>query len=113
MRASQPEYAPAGDQVEISSALLDTAVSVTVAGEVHNSNGDQFECRERDQRGSAVMVRYGEDDQSPGPELPPKGAPPPANEPPLLSTLVWFLLALAAVVVLTLLAQEPGSGIGI
>jgi hypothetical protein len=54
------------------------------------------------------MVRYRGDDEVSGPDLPPHGAPPPANEPPLLPTLFWFLVALAGVMVLTLLAQEPG-----
>jgi len=101
------------DRVEITSEVLDTAGALNVAGErairtLTGPNAGQWR-----QRGSAAMVRYGEDDQSGGRELPGKGAPPPANEPPLLPTLVWFLIALAAVVVLTLLAQEPGIGIGI
>jgi hypothetical protein len=56
----------------------------------------------------AVMVRYRGDDEVAGPNLPPHGAPPPANEPPLLPTLFWFLVVMGAVVILTLLAQEPG-----
>jgi hypothetical protein len=51
------------------------------------------------------MVRYGEDDQGVGRDLPAHGAPPPANQSSLWATLVWFLIAVAAVAAFTLLAH--------